>query len=362
LGPLLKDVCGEEHGISSTPVIDLGHNRLYVIGDDGELHALDLATGREVDGWPVQIISRLTVEYVWGALRIVGGDIYVPVANACDTPDANHVYPDGRVVAVDPGTHAIVHNLDVVPGPANGGGVWAIGGVSVDPNDGTLYVGTANSYLPQNGKVVEDAPWGERVLHLTPALTVLGAEAQTFHVGLDEGFGSTPMLFRPTGCPPLAAANSKNGAMYVWARGASFGAPKAEPLLVARVGPTKQFELVSQPTYVASARMLVVAGAQTTTNGRVVRGPMGFRITANCRFVRAWQKNLGGGIGTQPLAIGGAVASLVAVPNTLVILDAASGRILKTLVVGEGFSPPIAAGGVLYDAAADGTIRAYVPH
>ena len=359
LGQSFKNVCGGRNGITSTPVIDLARNRLYVIGDHGYLHALDLTTGHEVNGWPVQIVSRTLVEYVWGALRIVDGDIYVPVGNTCDVPDSHGVYPDGRIVAVDPVARKIVHDLDVVPGPANEGGVWALGGVSVDPNDGTLYVGTANAHVVQNGAVVEDAPFGERVLHLTPALHVLGAEGQTFTLATDEGFGSTPLLFQPSGCPPLAAANSKNGATYVWQRGASFGTANVPPLLEARIGPVTVFEFASQPTYVAAARTLVVDGAAITTNGTVVRGPVGFRISADCKFTQTWQANLGGGIGTQPTAIGKAVVTLMSAPGKLAILDAATGRVLSVIVVGQAFSPPIAADGVLYDADEAGTVRAY---
>ena len=32
----------------------------------------------------------------------------------------------------------------------------------------------------------------------------------------DYGFGSTPMLFHPTGCQPLAAAEAKNGSLYIY--------------------------------------------------------------------------------------------------------------------------------------------------
>ena len=34
----------------------------------------------------------------------------------------------------------------------------------------------------------------------------------------DYDFGAAPLLFRPRGCPPLAAANNKNTHLYVWDR------------------------------------------------------------------------------------------------------------------------------------------------
>ena len=57
--------CGR-WGISSTPAIDLKRRVIYVISADGWLHALDLATGAEMSGWPVAVtVERNDAEYVW---------------------------------------------------------------------------------------------------------------------------------------------------------------------------------------------------------------------------------------------------------------------------------------------------------
>ena len=41
-------------GVSGSPFIDRGGNRLFVVGGDGQLYALDLSTGATLAGWPVQ--------------------------------------------------------------------------------------------------------------------------------------------------------------------------------------------------------------------------------------------------------------------------------------------------------------------
>ena len=359
LGTVVKNICGGTNGINGTPVIDLQKGLLYVIGDRGKLHALELNSGAEARGWPVGVVSRTAVEYVWGALRIVGGRIYVPIANTCDQPQ-NGVFPEGRIVAIDESTRRTVFRFDVVPGPDNGGGVWALGGVSVDPTDGTLYAGTSNAFTFNGSTLVKDPPYAERVVHLTPSLKLLGSESQTFHSGTDQGFGSTPLLFRPSGCPPLAAANSKNGALYVWRRGAAFGNPTVPPLLVARIGQTSGGEFVSQPTWVASARMLVAAAGDVTVDGTETQGPVAFHVDAGCTFTQAWNVGLGGGTATQPLAIGNVVLTLGPNDGKLAFINAGTGTVLSTLDIGGSYAPPIAADGVIYDATGGGTVAAYV--
>src|SRR5437763_5758235 len=70
------DACGGTFGISSTGAIDRSRSTLYEIGADGQLHALDLATGAEAPGFPIDLIPSPTTQYVWGGLRIVGNRLY----------------------------------------------------------------------------------------------------------------------------------------------------------------------------------------------------------------------------------------------------------------------------------------------
>src|SRR5205807_2203153 len=63
------------------------------------------------------------------------------------------------------------------------------------------------------------SPFCDRMIKLNRSLAVVDSD---YPPGIDpagdQDFGSAPVLFQPHGCPPLAAANSKNGVLYLWNR------------------------------------------------------------------------------------------------------------------------------------------------
>ncbi len=122
------------YGIVSTGVIDEQRGVLYVIGATGLLYALDLATGADAPGWPVQVVTETSGELVWGGLTLAGNQVLVPVASYCDEPGFDGALADGRLVAVDADTASISETFDVVPGPENMGGIWGYGGASSTPS------------------------------------------------------------------------------------------------------------------------------------------------------------------------------------------------------------------------------------
>ena len=213
--------CGS-WGISSTPAIDLKRRVIYVISADGWLHALDLETGAEKPGWPVAVtVERNDAEYVWGGLRLVGNTLYVPVASYCDAPTATGIGVNGRIAAIDVVRAQQVGIFDPVEGDQNLGGMWGWGGVSVDPKGRALFVGIGNSHVFDSGCncFIDDAGYGNAMVKLSLDLRVLGwHRPPTIPNTGDSDFGAAPLLFQPPGCPPLAAANNKNGIMYVWDR------------------------------------------------------------------------------------------------------------------------------------------------
>ncbi len=102
----------------------------------------------------------------------------------------------------------------------------------------------------------------------------------------DNDFGAAPLLFQPPGCPPLAAANAKNGRVYAWWRDGLGGGP----FWSSRVGPEDLASaFISQPSYSPDLNMLFISNArdydeegQTRTLDAVV----GFQAAPAARFQR----------------------------------------------------------------------------
>ena len=237
-----------------------------MIGATGSLHALDLSTGEESEGYPEQVVDQTAYEYVWGGLRIAGGRVYVAIASYCDVGAPDGLFPEGSLKSL-PLDHAAGATVwDPVPGPQNLGGIWGWGGISVDPRDGSIFTAVGNSHVHSDACdcFVDDAGYGDNVVHLTADLSsVIDAQNPGIPGTGDYDFGAAPMLFQPEGCPPLAAANNKNGTLYVWNRTALAAGPLAEmPISDGRaafVG-TPAWSAATQTIYEAQAALFGAAG------------------------------------------------------------------------------------------------------
>jgi hypothetical protein len=82
-----------EVGITSTPVISLADNKIYVVAKvpgDQHLHALDLATGADADGSPVSVGNMAMTAFDpmihlnRASLLLLGGVIYIAYGSHCD--------------------------------------------------------------------------------------------------------------------------------------------------------------------------------------------------------------------------------------------------------------------------------------
>ena len=347
-----EEAPGGKYGVSSTPVIDLASRTLYVIGASGALHALDLATGEERAGWPLPLLAHPDAEHVWGGLTLAGGRVYVPVASYCDEPGPRGHFADGRLIAVDVAQRRVVASFDVVPGPDNLGGIWGYGGTSVDPGDGTIWTATGNSWVfdPACGCVEEGVGYAESIVKLSPDLVLLDSDRPS---GIpsplveDTDFGSTPLLFQPEGCPPLAAAHSKNGELYVWLRSSL----ATGPIWQARIGPDDLANpFVGEPSWSAESQTLFIANARVYGPAGVVQfdAVAAFRVAAGCRFPDqpTWIADAGIGTKPPPLVVGDVLFVAGGLATALYALDARDGSLLATFGLdGFAFSSPILADG-----------------
>jgi outer membrane protein assembly factor BamB len=351
--------CGITFGISSTGAIDKDRRVLYAIGADGRLHQFDLASGGEAAGFPIDLIPSPSTQHVWGGLRIVGDTLYVPFASYCDEVTADDRLADGGIVGVDLDDPSRRSVFDAVPGEGNGGGVWGYGGVSAEPDGSFLYAGVGNSHVfdPACNCDRDDVPFGDRMVKLTPSLQVVDSN---YPPGInpqgDQDFGSAPLLFQPRGCPPLAAANNKNGLLYVWKRGDLAAGPIAHVTVS-----DADAAFVGQPSWSSRLQMLFDAEARVPRTGAktgdgIVAIKTGY---ARCRFREAWRTAIGNGNQAPPLVVGDVVFAGGG-REGLYALDARTGGLLWTQPTdgARTFSPLIEARKRLFAPVGSG-IRAY---
>jgi outer membrane protein assembly factor BamB len=172
--PLNQLPCGniDPMGITGTPVIDPASGTLYVNamtktgnGARHMVHALSLADGSEVWGWPIDVQAALAAQSVAfdssvqgerSALLFFKNTLYVVYGGHFGDCGAYR----GTVVQITPGTATVAANWQT---RATGGGIWAQGGIAGD--GASLFVTTGNTFGASS--------WadGEAIIRLKPGLS-----------------------------------------------------------------------------------------------------------------------------------------------------------------------------------------------
>jgi outer membrane protein assembly factor BamB len=352
--------CGT-YGISGTGAIDATRGLLYVISADGQLQALRLDDGTTAPGWPLSLTSRPEVEYVWGGLQIVGNRLYVPFSSYCDDTDAQGYAADGRVVAVDLDGPSVAATFDTVPGPDNLGGVWGFGGISAEPDGSAVYTAVGNSWVtdPATGELYDAAGYGDSVVRLTADLAPISSNRpETIPTAGDYDFGAAPVLFQPQGCPPLAAANNKDGLLYVWDRDNL----AAGPIFSEGVG-TVSAPFVGAPSWSPRLQLLFDGATAVVRNGtNLGDGVTAFSAGADCTFARGWSTVTGVGTQPPPLVLGDVLVADGGYGGGYKALSAATGEVLWSFpTTAPTFAGPSAAGNLVLTADFSGVVRAFGP-
>lgn len=166
---------------TSSPAIDPSWKFVYSYGVDGKVHRYGAGTGVETVNsvWPATMTLMPNVEKGSSALNIGNGYLYMTTSGY--NGDAGHY--NGHAVAVNLATgrktvfnvlcsniHAL---LDNKPGDHNycasiQAGVWARGGVVIDPQDHFVYITSGNGRYNANAGGLD---YGDTVIKLSPDLT-----------------------------------------------------------------------------------------------------------------------------------------------------------------------------------------------
>jgi len=317
----------ESYGVTGTPAIDRRTRALYAADALGQLHALDLATGRERPGWPVTLYRDYRKEMVWGALVVARGAVFVPTGSYCDAGPMR-----GKVFGVSLANRSIRSWSPVPERLGGGGGIWGWGGVAF--GRGSIYAAPGNAFSAN-----EAAGYGEHLVELSTALRVRSAShPRSVAPKGDVDFAGSPMLVSPRGCPQLVVVPSKNGRLYAW-RAAAVRRGPVWTLDLRRLKP--RYPLVAQTAFSPPLRSVFIA---TGTN--LVRATLG----RDCRPAVTWSAKLPRWAWNGSPAVAGATVWLgTAKTKRLLGVDARSGRVRASRARGgAGRAAPTVAGGRLY--------------
>ena len=336
-------------GVGGTPYLDRAANLLYVVGGDGNAHALDLSTGAEAAGWPVTVTNIPAFEYTYGGVNVQNGKLYAEVASYCD-----HGGYYGRVTEIDIATASVVGQWYVTNQPVTGGGIWGPGGVSIDPATQHVFAATGNAFANP-----ESSDYGDQVVELSSSLSVLGANYPGL-TGNDVDFGATPILFQLPGCNPMVAAKNKSGVFVVYYRGQVSNGP-VQRIQMADVT-NDQFNGI--PAWSPVTNMLYIGNSSDSGDGAYTHGMVALQAGPSCTLVPSWQQSVGPNLSSvsPPVVANGVVYYGDGPGNQLLAFDAAKGTPLwnsGSTITGPIYSAPTVVNGILYAGSWDHKIYAF---
>lgn len=339
------DIPDRVYGIGDSGAISFsgpGSGVIYIVGGDGAVHALDLATGAERTGWPLQVFNP-SQETIYSGLNLFQGKLYVATASHCDSAP----YYAGAV-EIDVARHSIIHRFYPAGPPSggiSGGGIWGPGGVSIDPASRDIFAATGNAVAKQDNYRYSDA-----VVRLTLSLRVRSWVKPKLS-GTDVDFGATPILFKPAGCPSqLTAAENKNGALYVY------------PTSDLRSGRSQRLQMAGKyeffsgiPAWDPRTNLLYVGNPADSPTGPFRHGMVALKAGPGCKLSLAWQR--GEGINDEsvspPTVANGVVYYGDGPGNKELAFDAATGKQLWSsgTTIGEAlFAAPTVINGKVFAA------------
>lgn len=334
-------------GTSGSPFLDRANNRMFVVGGDGNMYALDLSTGATLSGWPVAITTDPAHEHTYGAVNVYRGNAYAEIASYCDFAPYH-----GKVVSVSIASKRLRAFLPA--GRKNGGGIWGPGGVSIDPATGDVFTATGNALTnPESYRYCED------VVELSSALHVLGSNYPGL-TGGDVDFGATPILYQPPGCTPMVAAKNKTGVLVTYERG-NVSAGPTQRLQVANIN---DYQFNGIPAWSDSTHLLYIGNSSDSNSFDTKHGMVAFSVDADCQLELAWQNTVGPNFSSvsPPSVAGGVVYYGDGSGKELIAFDAVNGTELwssDTTIGGAIYGAPTIVNGRVFVGAWDNKLYAF---
>ena len=299
---------------------------VYVAGGDGYLYALNAASGQVAWRSVIAIPSTTVSDYYdWSSPTLAGKRIYVGVSSNCDSP-----LVAGGLKEYDQATGSLVAFYQTYPGHSVAPSIWSAAAVSTA--SASVFVTTGNG---PGGDSVSVVRLGASGLARMDAWQVPGGQH-----GADSDFGGSPTLFSALlggASTAMVGACNKNGTYYAWRQDNLHAGPVWHRSVGAPYTSGPQCDAAA----VWNGKHLFVAANRTTINGTTFAGSI--RMVNPATGAYLWLRGITGApIGTPTLDGAGVLAVTEYVKSgQLVLINAATGAVLRTISTGPDFGQPV---------------------
>jgi outer membrane protein assembly factor BamB len=349
-----NDLPNGQFGITGTATYDRNAGLVYVADGNDFVHALSMTSGAQQ--WSVNaltdpntgtVVGAPSQDHIYGAVTFnpnainpdqTLGTIYVYTGSVCETPPWN-----GRIVAIEPSTQTVTAAF--FPGRTTsgksgtaycGGGIWGMGGASIDAATNDVYVASGNIVTSGGGCLAnaggETFPYGDAVIQLDDQLNLLSSATANVNgtpVSNDSDYGATPMLYSVSNCASLqVSAKNKNGYIYTYGAGAGSLTPEQQ-LHVGNT--TSNGEFIGVPAYDPGSGLFYVGNPNA--NGNFAHGLNALQTSGCSGLSLAWKAGIGSANITSddnqaPTVANGVVYFTDGLDNKTWAFNAASGAVL----------------------------------
>jgi outer membrane protein assembly factor BamB len=231
-------------GIGSTSAIS--GTILSVGGGDGNgnsaFYGLDTTNGAQLWRHPMNVGSS---GFAWESPLLANGRSYLGIASRCDNPSVR-----GEVRTVDAVSGAPQQNQFFVPSGTAGGGIW--NSPALSPDGSTLVVVTGEDFSCSPNCANTRA-----MISLDPITLNILQVNQQGSAGVDQDFGTTPVIFSDNLGRTLVGANHKNGTFYAYVLNNINGGPLWSRATGTNVGMMPAYD----PTFGSGGTLFISGGS-----------------------------------------------------------------------------------------------------
>jgi outer membrane protein assembly factor BamB len=339
-----------QKGIGEPATIDIANSLAFVVDAGGLLHALSLSTGAEMAGYPVEVIDGPNLAApTWvhfASPTLVGTNLYIGTAamGNCESPSVPY---HGQVIEFDTTTISVVQRFfPLGNGAVVGGGFWGTGGLAAEADGSYLWGATANALPPP-----QNTGNAEKIVQLDMSLNQIAAAGPILPPSGDLDFGSTPLLFQPTGCPPMLAAMNKSGVLLTYNR-TDLAAGPVQLLNISNGNGSSKF--IGMPSFDPVTNAVYVSNPKDSANSVFLHGLIALQANASCQLSLLWQQTLGlngnKSPSVTPFIANGVVYYAEGNASEMTAFNAASGAALWSSGTLPGFTkaPPLVVNGQVF--------------